>query len=439
MQIAKLKIENILGLEHLEIQPGAFTEISGPNGAGKTSILESIKAALQTGHDATLIRRGAESGEIVLVLDNGDTIRKRVTPAKSTTDVTQGGVKATRPAETLKQLTDLISLNPVDFLRAPKKDRVRVLLETMPLEADIQHLQKISGIPVQAQPGLHALDVINIVRKQVYDDRTFTNGAIKEKDATINQLNLALPDAPAGVDGSEDELTTKAKELSQAKDAELTRIQTKLEGIRKDSQATLDKIRADAQVKIDAIKEEASKAAAAEQARLADIEGKASAQRERTIAKFNADVEPLNSALSIIKANRENVAKREQGLVTIKKMEEELEGLRETAQSQTKALDDIDAYKLQLLDSLPIPGLVVKDGEIYRDDVHFDRLNTAQQVQIAVEIAKMRAGDLGLICVDGLELLDPAAFEEFKQRAVESGLQLFVTRVSGEEFTVKTE
>ncbi|MNT74306.1 hypothetical protein D3C72_2131160 [compost metagenome] len=80
----------------------------------------------------------------------------------------------------------------------------------------------------------------------------------------------------------------------------------------------------------------------------------------------------------------------------------------------------------------------VKDGEIYRDGVVFDRLNTAQQVWVAIEIAKLRAGNLGVSCVDGIELLDPAAFEEFKKQSLASNLQLFVSRVSSEEFAVKT-
>lgn len=439
MKVAKIHINNILGITELQLTPAGFTEISGPNGTGKTSVLAAIQAALGSGHDATLLRKGEDKGEVVLVLDNGDQIRKRVTAAKSTTEVTQGGVKTTKPAEAIRSLTDMLSINPVDFLRAPKKDRVRVLLETMPLEADTELLQRISGIPVQAQPGIHALDVINQVRKTVYDDRTGTNRAITEKEATINQMSLALPDAPAGVNGTEDEIIAVISTETAAKDAELQRIQTKLDSIKVESQAVLDKIRAEAQAKIDAIKEEASKAADAEKASLADIENKAGIQREKTITKFNLNVQPHQEALAIIKANRENVAKREQGLATVKKLEEELQDLKQDVSKQTKALDDIDNYKSQLLNGLPIPGLVVRDGEIYRDDIHFDRLNTAQQVNIAVEIAKLRAGELGLICVDGLELLDPVAFEEFKARALESGLQMFVTRVSQDEFAVTTE
>ncbi len=439
MKIAQVKINNILGITELEFTPAGFTEISGPNGTGKTSVLEAIKAAVGGGHDATLLRQGSEKGEVVLLLDNGDQIRKRVTPSRSTSEVMQGGLKAAKPSDAIKALTDMLSINPVDFLRAPKKDRVKVLLETMPLVADTDVLAQLAGVPVTAQAGVHALDVISAVHKQVYDDRTGTNRAIKEKESTINQMELALPDAPAGIDLSEDELTAKASTLNQTKEAELLRIQNKLEGIRKDSQSVIDTIRAEAQAKIDAIKEQAARDIEAEKAKLADIESKAGIQREKTLTAFSANMEPVSQALAIIKANRENVAKREQGLATVKKLTDELEDLKKDAERQTKALSDIEAYKEQLLNGLPIRGLVVREGEIYRDDIHFDRLNTAQQVDIAVEIAKLRAGELGVICVDGLELLDPQAFEAFKARALSSGLQLFVTRVSDEDFSVKTE
>ncbi|MCQ4574556.1 MAG: ATP-binding protein, partial [Candidatus Brocadiales bacterium] len=71
MKVAAIKIHNILGIESLEIKPNSMTFIEGENGAGKTSVLEAIKAIIHGGHDATLLRNGADKGEIVLVLDNG--------------------------------------------------------------------------------------------------------------------------------------------------------------------------------------------------------------------------------------------------------------------------------------------------------------------------------------------------------------------------------
>lgn len=439
MKINHIRISNILGIDQLEFSPDGFTEITGPNGAGKTSVLEAIKSVISGGHDATLLRQGADKGEVVLVLDDGTEITKRYTEKSSPVTVKQDGKKVARPTDAIKALTDLLAVNPVEFLRARKQDRVKVLLEAMPIEADAAELTELSGISVHTQPGEHGLAVIDAVRKQVYDDRTGTNRAVKEKDNTINQLRLAMPDVPKGLDTTDENgLNAKLDEATQAKDAELERVATKLEGLRDESRGRVDAIRAEAQAKIDKIKEEAAAAAQAEQEAMAETDRKAATQRERTLARFNETVAPIRETLNTIKANRSAAAKREQAAETVKQLEEELAELESDAARQTQALTDIDAYKEKLLSDLPIPGIEIKSGEIYRDGILFDRLNTAQQVDIAVEIAKLRAGTLGVCCVDGLELLDPEAFEEFRRRAEESNLQLFVSRVSGEEFAVKT-
>lgn len=438
MKIAHVKISNILGIAELEFTPEGFNEITGPNGTGKTSVLEAIQSVLKTGHDATLLRNGAEKGEAVLVLDDGTELSKTVTADKSTSKVKIDGKATSRPAEALKALTDLYSANPIEFLRARKQDRVKVLLETMPLEADTERLAEITGIPVTAEPGTHALAVIDAVHKEVYDDRTGTNRAIKEKDNTINQLSMAMPEAPGGIDGDEDELIAQIRAIDETKTAELERISAKLAGIKAANQEKKDAIRTETQRQIDEIKAKAIADVDAISAEEQRIEGLAGQQREKAIQKHADTTAPISLALASIKANRGAHAKREQAQQTIEQMKKELVDLQGDTARQTKALADLEQYKNDLLASLPIPGVEVKDGEIYRDGVVFDRLNTAQQVWVAIEIAKLRAGNLGISCVDGIELLDPVAFEEFKKQSLASNLQLFVSRVSGEEFAVKT-
>ena len=440
MEINRIKISNILGIDELEFQAGKFNQISGKNGQGKTSVLEAIKAATQGGTDATLLRKGEDKGEVVLVLDDGTEIQKRLTQKGATLTVTNSdGSKEKRPTDVLKGITDMLSINPVDFLRAPKKDRVRVLLETMPIKVNTERLAEISGVPVTADPDTHGLAVIDLVRKQVYDDRTGTNRAVTEKEATINQIELAMPDAPAGVTGSEDEIRAQLAEATSTRDTELNRITTKLSGLQQESSDKIAKLRADAQAQIDAINAQLAADVEAERASFANIADKAGKQRELTLTRYTEAATPLEQALAVIRENRAAVAKREQAVETVKKMREELQDLKDDAARQTKALADIDAYKIELLASLPIPGLEVIDGELFRDGVAFDRLNTGQQVDIAVEIAKLRAGELSICCVDGLELLSSEAFEAFKEKALESNLQLFVTRVSDGEFEITAE
>ncbi len=464
MHIAQLTIRNILGIKELVIEPGSFTNISGPNETGKTSILKAIKAGITAGHEATLLRNGAEKGEIVYVLDDGMSITKAITADGSSTVVRDAaGKKVSRPAEAIANLLDMISVNPIDFLTAKPKDRIKVLLESMPMDVDTARLSELSGIPVTAAPGVHALQVIELTATKVYDERTGTNRAIKEKDGTIKQLREAMPPAPAGVEGSEDEIADQVAEATTARDTRLAQIATKLtgletntrtqiadseaaartkiDGIRSKLQADIDALKAAAQLEVDTINADVATSTAAANAELAKQTGLANTARETANAKHTTTTAPLAAALTAIRTNRESAAKRETTTKLIETMDGELEELRADAERQTEALTALERYKSELLDSLPIPGLEVRDGEIYRNNVVFDHLNTAQQVDIAVEIAKLRAGELGIVCVDRIEALDSKMFASFRERLIESGLQAFVTRVDHSddaEFTIDT-
>jgi DNA repair exonuclease SbcCD ATPase subunit len=428
MRIQQIRISNILGIEDLELTPKGYTQISGTNGTGKTSVLEAIKAALGVGEDATLLRKGAERGEVVLVLDDGTTIRKAVSQSGARTTVKGADGKAlAKPAEVIQGLADVLSVNPVDFLLAKPKERVRVLLDAMPLTADPERLTKITGIDASALAERHALEVIETVRKQVYDDRTGTNRAVKEKEATISQLRQAMPEAPGGVEGDEASLEAEIAAAAAVRDTTLKKIDAKLSGLRDEAQKKIDEIRAEAQRQIDEVK-----------AGLDTQSQRAAAARENALKTYTDTTGPKAAALTTLRANRDAVAKRAGALETIAKLEKEAEALQADADRQTAALEALEAYKGELLQSLPIPGLEVRDGEVFRDGVPLDRLNTAQQVQIAVEVAKLRAGDLAIACVDRLESLDKDSRDELRKGAAAAGLQLFVTRVTDEPFKIAT-
>lgn len=430
MRITHVKIQNILGIQDLELKPGGFTSIKGRNGSGKSSVLEAIKAVIQGGHDATLLRNGAEKGEVVLVLDDGTEIRKRVGKASSTTDVIKAGKKVARPGDAIKALTDAISVNPISFLTADAKDRVKVLLQSMPLEVDTARLSEMAGIALEPQPGIHALHVIDQVRSQVYSDRTGTNRAVTEKEGTIRQLRQAIP--PAQTEHQNDDeasLQTKLDEADEALSVEKARIDTKLGTLRTANANDIIAIREQItllQGQITGLQQS-----------LVDTESKANIQRHKAATKHAEETNPIKMQLQAIRDNREAYARRQQTLETIGLYETELESLRIESETQTAALDKIDAYKLELLNSLPIPGLEVRGGELFFDNVPFDRLNTAKQVTVAVEIAKIRAGELGVICVDRIEALDPQTLAEFQQQALDSELQLFVTQVADGDMTIE--
>lgn len=433
LSVSRVKISNILGVEDLELTPGKFTAIVGRNGSGKTSTLEAIKAALRGGHDATLLRNGADQGEVVLVLDDGTQIAKRITAKTSTAAVIgPDGKRVAKPSESIRDLIDALSVNPIEFLSVPRKQQISALLEAMPMRADLARLSEITGMTLDASlADLHALEVIDRVHRDLYDERTGTNRAVKEKTATINQLSAAIPAGAGAVEGGETGITEAMAAIDANRDAEMDRIDKKLAGL----ESGWDDKLADIEERMQALRDEQS----AVMSERATIRQAAEKQRAKAQADHAAARAPLAQKLAIIQANRDAEAKARATRETIAQMEEEAEALREDADKATAALGALDAYKAELLASLPIPGLAVRDGEIYFNDVLFDRLNSAEQVKVAVSVAKLRAGQLGLVCVDGIERLDGPAFENFKKAAIESGLQLVVTRVTDGEFNVEAE
>lgn len=421
MRVAHVRIQNILGLSEIEFSPTGWTEVSGANGAGKTSVLSAIRAALVGGHDATLLRQGTDRGEIVLVLDDGTEIKKRVTAAGSKTTVERAGAVLKSPATVIQQLADVLSVNPVEFLRAPDKQRVEVLLQTMPIEVSIDRLAEITGF-VKFDGALSGLEQLESVRRAVFDNRTGVNRSLKDKTATVEQLRATLPTELPPEPPSDAELVGRLHQIDAARDAELQRIDGKLAELRakKDEAVSVLEERI-AEIRAQVM--DLNETFAAMQVR-ADA-SKQAARADHQIAR--AEVEREVQTITLARSQRDRYA---QTTETVAKLAGEVDGLRTEAEACSDALLNLDAYKVELLASLPIPGLEVRDGAIYRNGVAFDRLNTAQQVEVAVEIAKLRAGPLGLICVDGLELLDHGAYEAFRERAESSGLQMVVSRVS---------
>lgn len=438
MKIAHIKIHNILGIGDIEVTPGQFNEITGGNDNNKTNFLNAIKSVIEGGHDATLLRKGAKSGEVVLVLDDGLEIKKTVTPKRSSVEVKKGETVMRRPQETIQALADLFSVNPIAFLQAPKSERAKVLLESMPIVLDTERLTKISGIPnLQFSDGMHATTKIDIVRTMVFDARTGVNRVLAEKKATIEQLRQAMPAAPGGlVNGSEINLDAQIDTIKRQAEADLHELAGKVEAWMTAKDQRVESLKAEYDMAVDDLKAQIATLTLQYQQAQEEIRGQTYNAKEREATRKAAirtaareTQQPLIDALNAVRLNRDAVAKRSQTEETIKNMAQAADHLEAESKEQTAALAAIDAYKIELLAALPIPDIEIVNGEVFRNGIPFDRLNNAQRTDIAIEVAKLRAGTLGLVCADGLELMDVDSYKEFQDKAIASGLQFFVTKV----------
>ena len=432
MNIQKIKIANLLGIEDLEFDPGKFTLIEGRNGSGKTSILESIKHALNGGHDARLLRNGSDKGEIVLVLDDGVQLTKTVTPNKSDVKIfDKEGNRINKPQTYIDKLVDILSVNPVQFLTADKKNRVNYLLEAIPMKLTKDHLEKsLNGMSGRVQDDLngHALEVIGRIYKQFYDERTGINRALKEKTATMTQLKESVSD----FNYSPTEITEKLKSLENKKGEMESKKSLFLEQAVHHRMKKLDD-------EEERFQEEINKLRFEHEENKQEIHNHFDIQKTGIQSKFDERYLPLLSELTLLQEQQKQYASHEKTRELVEQFHSECQKLKEESEKLSGALTGLDNLKENLLRELPIQGLAIKEGEIYCKDIVFDKLNTAEQVKIAVEVAKLRANELGIICVDGIERLDKDTFDKFRHKAIESGLQMIVTKVGNTELKIQSE
>lgn len=419
MRATKLTVHNILGIENLEVQGlGKVTLIEGDNATGKTSVLEAIKFALKGGHDATLLRAGADRGEVVLVLDDGKTIEHAVTadgsPPTKVTDPAFGRVS--KPAAFLDKLRNLTSVNPVSFLLASDREQTEMLLKTMPLKLDVEALRAAAGVPLaDGELAGEPLEVIERVRRKVYDLRTGSNRVAGDKRRAAGELEKTLPPEAEGPVNLE-ELYAKERDLAdqiqRRQKSHAATAEAAKQRLRDEEHQAIVAVRKQFSDRLDALVEELDTASKRHEAPML-------AQQRELAGEIGRAIEANEQAFRAA-YGRELLAKTK---AEAAKAEGEAEWL-------STALGSVDDLKGKLLENLPIKGLEIIDGRIHLNGVPLSRINTADRMAFALKMAVLGAGELGIVCMDDFEHLGQEMFTAFMNAAMKTKVQFFVTRVT---------
>jgi len=478
MRVKLIRIQNILGIEDLEIRPGKHGAlITGANGTGKTSVLEALKAVAKGGHDATLIRKGAEEGRVVWVFEDDVEVTKRVRPHTSDVDVrhpTMG--KISTPQTYLNGLMDQLSINPLDFFTASSPaDRVQKLLEAMPLELDREALKEaVAGTDVElngaSTEGVHPLVAIASAHHAVYDERTAVNRVVRENRTTAEQLRASLPDDDDGdapdlewlenkrheyeralaqklgkVDAETEQAVSEVKDhlhevteqlreeirsLEREAEEQVAKIRSDADGRKQDTQNHLHEVTEQLREEIRSLEREAEE-------QVAKIRSDADGRKQDTQIDEQPAINRLGEEISAARERLKAQGRYENTRKMVEEATEKAEKADEQSRALTAALTKLEGLKGKLLAEMPIPGVEIRDGEVYREGIPVPRLNTAAQVELAVQLAKLRAGEVPLVCMDGMECLDQRTYELFMDAVADAGLEAVVTRVTDGPLTVE--
>jgi recombinational DNA repair ATPase RecF len=423
LRVARVRIRNVMGISELEFSPRAVTVITGGNGTGKSSIIAALTAPQQGGHDPSLLRIGEEEGEVIYELNDGTEIRERITATKSTLtvkDPERGAIS--KPKTFLDRLTNTIALNPVEFLTCSDEQRIRYVLESSPATLTAAQLRAAVGGALEVPdeiPG-HPLRVVEKVHKAVYELRTGKNAIARDSGATADQLAKGIPQLDA------DELAAEV----EAAELEEQEIRQRFAKDRDFIQREVARLEASYARELEQLRQ---RLAALEQEAESAIEAASEAVRPKVEAlqqDLEAALRPVTDRAAAARAQLALLPQIENQRVILRQHRAKAEKAHAESKQLTEALARLDALKLELMEQSPVKGLEIRDGELYFRNVPWSRVNTGEQVKVALKLAKHRAGELPLVCVDGLESLDPQTFDAFLRSAPKTGLQFVVTRVS---------
>lgn len=425
MKYTEIRQYNVGGNRQVTIPGGPVVVISGDNGTGKTSLIEGISLLFDGGHNVDLIGPFDEKAVVEIDFDNGWKFR-RTTTAKSYTleGWSDDGTPIKKPAETLKKLVSGLSLNPAGLVDAPQKDRLKFLQGAMPLAfttVEIAEALSTDGSAVTLPVGPLDAQGFNAYRDGYYAKRTELNRSGRDKEGTRNTLIKSLP--------TEDDIdwAEKASGLrieQQAINKKIAENNLTVEKIRSEE---VGRLTAEAQAMIDSIKNGLAKSIAivdSEAAEQSAIEQLPLTERLTAIVAAIATAEERSRQQQQAKGVRES----------IERISKEEKILSTQANQLDRVIEKLDNLKKKKLDALPIPGVEIRDGQIYYNGLNFDtQLNTAQQYVLSFQVAALTLGDLPLMLFDGAEALGETAKNEFIEGIRDAGFQVILAEVRSNE------
>jgi len=460
--------------------PGSICVITGQNGSGKSSILKALCYIFEGGMDPSVIRRGAEKSVVSFTLEDGTQITKTTAPVKQRRGqdgpvkyradleiLDPHGQPIAAPMSFIKELSESFAVDPAQILRIDastvpgKKALYEILLKLAPVRfapdevSEALKYRTSVEIPMQepdalAMPDFPStfldLDGLRKVHGYVTEFRRRVGITKEESDGAISRLERGI--LPGAVSDPSAELA-QAEEakaaILQAINDRKAEVERETAAAREQASKALAAARAAADqaymaalVIAEKAKAEALEAARAEYSRAnAAIQEVVDAELKALQDQAGPDLDAATAEVATLKQNRDAFIQARTIREQIAKEQVVCKQHIFKYDQLTDVLRRLEALRVAKLQDLPVPGLVVEDGEVLIDGIPWHNVNLSRRVDVAIALCCQNAGSLQLVQLDDSEHLDTemrAAVDEGLKRA---GWQVIRAQVSDGPLTIE--
>lgn len=458
LSITRVELTNVMGHAHLVVETGRVMILRGTNKQGKTSFFEAIRAVFVGGHDASLIRTGADIATIKLTFSNGMTATKTIKPERSDIEVRIPEIGKISNAQTfLRTLVDEpIGVDPLYLIHCPDRERGELLAKIIDVPVSHEEINEAAGFTFFSRE-VSGLAAIAEAYDELFQKRTGENRAHADATAAAARIKEGLPpeetepvnlaELRAQRDALAAEIAEEQRKAEEAyTDEERTAANVRtagVEAVRTNAQGEIEAIRRDVEARIKAIEKERDDAIERVKARAQKLADERYAEEREAIATAQAvrvgkgamteekaaGLAALNEAVTRAEEREKELARTE---VLRKAMQENLEvaaKAKAASDALTAGLKRLEKLKAEKMRSTPVQGLEIgKGGKVLVDGLPWNRANTARLFRVCAEIAALRGKKIGLQLIDGAEAITSENLAEFIAGLEAHGGQAFIAR-----------